>query len=296
LKSPPPNDPLASLTPKQIWHDCIWISDETSETKLMLLCVGRFFDNDGRSSSMSYAQIRSDCSLSERFVKYGAKQARNRWLKIEIGKGKLTPNGPQNLYHAICPSELVEELRQRRSKGLAVPYDAKLAAVAGLMPDGVHTMHPNGSRGVHQEHPDGVHGMHGVHATTDRGAPGAHLLTKDTPNSRGDANDASPDTGPSRKRGTRLTTDWSLPEEWREWTLSEFRVTDRQIKLEADKFADHWHSKPGKDGTKLDWHATWRNWCRTAFNRLHAPGGQSDPNNDLDPRARAEALRRLRAI
>jgi hypothetical protein len=179
LKSPPPNDPLASLTPKQIWHDCVWLSDETSETKLMLLCVGRFFDNDGLSSSMSYAQIRSDCSLSERFVKYGAKRARDRWLKIEIGKGKLTRNGPQNLYHAICPSEMVEELRQRRPKGLGVPYDAKLAAVVGLMPDGVHTMHPNGSLGVHQEHPDGVHGMHGVHATTDRGAPGAHLLTKE---------------------------------------------------------------------------------------------------------------------
>ena len=120
----------------------MWISGETAEIKLFLLYVGRFFDPDGRSSSMSYAQIRSDCSLSERFVKYGAKRARSRWLKIEIGKGKLTPNGPQNLYHAICPSELVEELRQRRSKGLAVPYDAKLAAVVGLMPDGVHTMHP----------------------------------------------------------------------------------------------------------------------------------------------------------
>lgn len=187
LKSHPPNDPLAGMTQKQIWHDCVWISGETAETKLFLLCVGRFFDPDGRSSSMSYAQIRSDCSLSERFVKYGAKSARNRWLKIEIGKGKLTPNGPQNLYHAVCPSELVEELRQRRSKGLAVPYDAKLAAVAGLMPDGVHAMHPNGSGGVHQEHPAGVHGMHGVHATTDRGAPRAHLLTKELSKKEGGA-------------------------------------------------------------------------------------------------------------
>ena len=187
LKSPPPNDPLASLTPKQIWHDCVWISGETAETKLVLLCVGRFFDPDGRSSSMSYAQIRSDCSLSERFVKYGAKRARDRWLEIEKGKGKLTPNGPQNLYHAICPPELVEELRQLRSKGLAVPYDAKLAAVAGLMPDGVHTMHPNGSGGVHKVHPDGVHRMHGVHATTGRGAPGAHLLTRELPKKEGGA-------------------------------------------------------------------------------------------------------------
>ena len=92
---PPKNDPLAGMTQKQVWHDCVWISSETAETKLVLLCVGRFFGPDGRSSSMSYAQIRSDCSLSERFVKYGAKRARDRWLKIEKGKGKLTPNGPQ---------------------------------------------------------------------------------------------------------------------------------------------------------------------------------------------------------
>jgi hypothetical protein len=30
----------------------------------------------------------------------------------------------------------------------------------------------------------------------------------------------------------------------------------------GEKFADFWHSKPGKAGTKLDWEATWRNWVR----------------------------------
>ena len=33
-------------------------------------------------------------------------------------------------------------------------------------------------------------------------------------------------------------------------------------------FADHWRAKPGKDGAKLDWRATWRNWCRR-----EKPGG-----------------------
>jgi hypothetical protein len=27
-------------------------------------------------------------------------------------------------------------------------------------------------------------------------------------------------------------------------------------------FADYWRAKPGAGGTKLDWDATWRNWCR----------------------------------
>lgn len=30
----------------------------------------------------------------------------------------------------------------------------------------------------------------------------------------------------------------------------------------AERFRDHWIAKPGKDGRKLDWPATWRNWVR----------------------------------
>ena len=36
------------------------------------------------------------------------------------------------------------------------------------------------------------------------------------------------------------------------------------MRLEAAKFADFWHAKAGKDAAKLDWCATWRNWCRNA--------------------------------
>jgi hypothetical protein len=36
---------------------------------------------------------------------------------------------------------------------------------------------------------------------------------------------------------------------------------------EVDKFRDHWHSQPGQKGTKVDWSATWRNWCRRAAER-----------------------------
>jgi len=31
---------------------------------------------------------------------------------------------------------------------------------------------------------------------------------------------------------------------------------------EAAKFRDYWNSQPGQKGVKLDWAATWRNWCR----------------------------------
>lgn len=62
------------------------------------------------------------------------------------------------------------------------------------------------------------------------------------------------------ERATRLPPDWTLPEPWRDWART--ARPDLDIDLVADKFRDHWVSKPGKDGRKTDWLATWRNWVR----------------------------------
>lgn len=65
-------------------------------------------------------------------------------------------------------------------------------------------------------------------------------------------------------RGSRLPDDWKLPKAWGEWTLTTFpNWTPDDVRLEADKFADHWRSKAGKDACKTDWQGTWRNWCRS---------------------------------
>ena len=69
MKDSRPNDPLAGLTPKQIFTDCIWLSDESPTTKLVLLCVSRFFKAETLTSSMSYSQIEAECSLSDRSCK-----------------------------------------------------------------------------------------------------------------------------------------------------------------------------------------------------------------------------------
>jgi len=61
-----------------------------------------------------------------------------------------------------------------------------------------------------------------------------------------------------RKRGTRL------PEDWRPTTTDcEFAANRGLDVLEtADEFRDHWRSESRAIGVKLDWAATWRNWCR----------------------------------
>ena len=67
---------------------------------------------------------------------------------------------------------------------------------------------------------------------------------------------------PSAKspRGTALPADWQLPENWKTWAQAERQ--DLDVQLVADSFRDYWVAKPGKDGRKADWQATWRNWVR----------------------------------
>lgn len=66
------------------------------------------------------------------------------------------------------------------------------------------------------------------------------------------------------ERGARLPKDWQLPRTWGEAALADYPFwTADKVRLEADKFRDHWVSKSGKDATKLDWEATWRNWYRS---------------------------------
>lgn len=66
---------------------------------------------------------------------------------------------------------------------------------------------------------------------------------------------------PAKKRASRLPETWSLPRAWGQWAVSE-GFPEAVIRSEAEKFRDHWCSKPGRDATKLDWEATWRNWMR----------------------------------
>lgn len=62
------------------------------------------------------------------------------------------------------------------------------------------------------------------------------------------------------KRGSRISGEWHLPEEWRAWT--EENRPDLDVDQVADAFRDYWLSKAGQGGVKADWFAAWRNWCR----------------------------------
>lgn len=93
---------------------------------------------------------------------------------------------------------------------------------------------------------------------------------------------------PATPRAKRLAADWVLPKAWGDWAVQEMRWAPEQIRLEADKFADFWHSKAGAGATKLDWLKTWRNWCRNAKGP-YAGHGQAQHETQYEAAARRRA-------
>jgi hypothetical protein len=70
------------------------------------------------------------------------------------------------------------------------------------------------------------------------------------------------------ERGSRLSEDWSLPDEWRDWAKGEYpALTDSEITRRAVEFRDYWISVSGAKATKRDWFATFRNWIRMVASR-----------------------------
>ena len=70
-----------------------------------------------------------------------------------------------------------------------------------------------------------------------------------------------------RTKGSRLSTDFELPDSWTEFCQSE--RPDLNPRKVFDSFKDYWVAKAGAAGVKLDWTATWRNWVRNQnFNKI----------------------------
>lgn len=80
--------------------------------------------------------------------------------------------------------------------------------------------------------------------------------------------------GVSKKKiGTRIPETFELSAEMREYART--RAPNVSVELEHEKFRNYWKAKAGRDGTKLDWAATWRNWILTAQERSNGRNGAS---------------------
>lgn len=89
-------------------------------------------------------------------------------------------------------------------------------------------------------------------------------------------------------RGTRLKSDWTLSEEWENWTVAvkpNMRLLSAsEVHEQVARFRDYWLSQSGSKGVKADWFATWKNWIRN----MRPTNGK---NRDIDNSAVAKVER-----
>jgi hypothetical protein len=88
------------------------------------------------------------------------------------------------------------------------------------------------------------------------------------------------------KRGTRIPDDFTVSPEMVAWAVEHCPHVDGRT--ETQKFINYWTAKTGKDATKLDWPATWRNWMLGARDR-YGSGARASPVATSDQRV-ADAL------
>lgn len=147
---------------------------------------------------------------------------------------------------------------------------------------------------------------------TDDGQTGQSTVGDDTGTSTGTSTTTSLHSvvAPNRKRSrrpaadaatttraSRLAKDWKLPKSWGDWAIEKYpHWTADKVRDEATKFRNHWTSKSGKDATKLDWYATWQNWCMSELAHRDDPrpgpaGGSAAPT----PKETSDFLRGMDA-
>lgn len=63
-------------------------------------------------------------------------------------------------------------------------------------------------------------------------------------------------------KATRLQKDWGLPDAWKQWAIEVHHLDPQRVVRISLDFRDYWIAKPGQNGCKLDWQATWRRWVR----------------------------------
>lgn len=79
-----------------------------------------------------------------------------------------------------------------------------------------------------------------------------------------------------KKRPSRIPDDFAPDLDW----AAANGLARNHAVIEAAKFRDYWTGKGG-NATKTDWPATWRNWVRSAVERL--PTARGSPPQRVDP-------------
>ena len=86
-----------------------------------------------------------------------------------------------------------------------------------------------------------------------------------------------------RMQASRLPSDFALDAKRIAVAVLEGLAPERTFA----KFTDYWRAASGANARKLDWEATWRNWCRTEADRIPRQG-RAPPRPPRPPRSADE--------
>lgn len=93
------------------------------------------------------------------------------------------------------------------------------------------------------------------------------------------------------KVARRLDPEWE-PADLTAEQLAELGLTQREASGHLPHFRDHWAA--AKDGARVDWQATWRNWLRSPYRKQERASGQHRVSSAMTPHQRSvDTARRL---
>lgn len=121
-----------------------------------------------------------------------------------------------------------------------------------------------------------------VTVTSDNVTPCNANETQETPRGeeiREEEKKQKKEQGQRSPKGSRLPPDWVPPHTLWDWAKKE--RPDLNLRQQTERFLDYWTAKPGKDGVKLDWGATWRNWIRNARTENQTTGARNETHRNL---------------
>jgi hypothetical protein len=81
----------------------------------------------------------------------------------------------------------------------------------------------------------------------------------------------------SNGRATRIPDPWIVDDAMKDWAL-ERGMQPQWVMKHTERFVNYWTAKAGKDGTKTDWRATWRNWLLTEQDKNPVAPVSRNPN------------------
>jgi hypothetical protein len=101
----------------------------------------------------------------------------------------------------------------------------------------------------------------------------------------------TPLRGVQKKRGHRLPSGFTMPDEWRDWAIQRGLPPER-VPVEFEKLTNWAANAPDSKGAKSDWFKAWQNWVIEAIDRLprnrDGPAGGSVTMLDVGKRLLSE--------